>query len=117
MSAHFFINREGLVIQFVSCDQRAWHAGKSSFRGKENCNDYSVGIEMEGLEGGVFEVAQYQALTSLCLALQQSYGITAIAGHEHVAPGRKADPGPGFDWLKLQKNLGWEDRFFPRAVT
>ena len=117
VSAHFFINREGLVIQFVSCDQRAWHAGKSSFRGKENCNDYSIGIEMEGLEGGVFEVAQYQALTSLCLALQQGYGITTIAGHEHVAPGRKADPGPGFDWLKLQKNLGWEDRFFPRAVT
>lgn len=117
VSAHFFINREGRLTQFVSCDQRAWHAGMSSFRGRENCNDYSVGIEMEGLEGGLFEAAQYQALTSLCLALQQGYGITTIAGHEHIAPGRKADPGPGFDWTVLQKNLGWEDPCFPQVVA
>lgn len=101
VSAHFYIRRNGELWQFVSCDDRAWHAGKSSFQGRDNCNDYSVGIELEGLEGDTFELAQYDTLISVCAALQQCYPIAHIAGHEHVAAGRKADPGVGFDWPKL----------------
>ncbi|MFM1906348.1 MAG: hypothetical protein RLZZ591_25 [Pseudomonadota bacterium] len=113
VSSHFFIGRDGRLTQFVSCDDRAWHAGRSSYLGRENCNDYSIGIELEGLEGGLFEDAQYRTLTPLCVALRKHYGTPLIAGHEHVAPGRKADPGPGFDWSLLQETLGWGDRCFP----
>jgi AmpD protein len=101
VSAHFFIERGGEVWQFVSCDDRAWHAGKSSFAGRENCNDYSVGIELEGIEGGAFEDTQYASLQALLAALQQAYPIVAVTGHEHIAPGRKADPGAGFDWAAV----------------
>jgi len=110
VSAHFFIERTGDVWQFVSCDDRAWHAGKSSFAGRDNCNDYSVGIELEGIEGGLFEEAQYDSLLALLAALQAAYPITAVTGHEHIAPGRKQDPGAGFDWLRLQ-------RAFPQALA
>lgn len=113
VSAHFFIRRTGEVVQFVSCDDRAWHAGQSSWCGRDNCNDYSIGIELEGLEGDTFEPAQYQALASLCQTLAQQYPIQQVVGHEHVAPGRKQDPGPGFDWALLQQRLGWPDRCFP----
>ena len=106
VSAHFFIERTGKVWQFVSGDDRAWHAGKSSFAGRENCNDYSVGIELEGIEGGLFEDAQYDSLLALLVALQAAYPITAVTGHEHIAPGRKADPGEGFDWARLRRS-GW----------
>ncbi len=106
VSAHFYIRRNGDLWQFVSCDDRAWHAGKSNFQGRDNCNDYSVGIELEGLEGDSFELAQYDTLISVCAALQQSYPIVNITGHEHVAVGRKADPGAGFDWAQLQQALG-----------
>lgn len=115
VSSHFYIRRNGELWQFVSCDARAWHAGVSSYRGRENCNDDSVGIELEGLEGDTFEAAQYETLASLCAALAQAYPVRYIAGHEHVAPGRKADPGPGFQWAWLQQSLGWPSRYFPEG--
>lgn len=113
VSAHFFIRRTGEVVQFVDCNQRAWHAGQSAWHGRSNCNDYSIGIELEGLEGDTFEPAQYTALTQLCQELAQRYPIEHIVGHEHVAPGRKQDPGPGFDWAHLQQSLGWPTDCFP----
>jgi AmpD protein len=113
VSAHFYIRRNGELWQFVSCDDRAWHAGASQYRGRANCNDDSIGIELEGLEGGAFEDAQYEALAAVCAAAAQRYPIAHVAGHEHIAPGRKADPGARFDWLLLQRNLGWDARSFP----
>lgn len=114
VSAHFFVQRSGALWQFVSCDVRAWHAGVSAYRGRANCNDDSVGIELEGLEGDGFELAQYDTTVALCAALAQHYPISAVAGHEHVAPGRKTDPGPGFEWARLQRGLPWPTNFFPR---
>ena len=116
VSSHFFIRRTGELLQFVSCDDRAWHAGTSCYRGRENCNDDSVGIELEGLEGGRFDDAQYASLIALCKALLQRYPISHLAGHEHISPGRKADPGPGFDWARLQQSLALDMRFFPDSV-
>ena len=113
VSAHFLIRRDGELLQFVSADERAWHAGLSSFRGRERCNDFSIGIELEGLEGGRFEDAQYRALLQLLPALRARYPIDAVVGHEHIAPGRKADPGPGFDWQGLRLGLGWDAALFP----
>ena len=113
VSAHFFIRRDGALLQFVSCDARAWHAGASSYRGRGNCNDDSIGIELEGLEGGSFEAEQYEALAVVCAAIAQHYPIRHIAGHEHIAPGRKKDPGENFDWALLQRGLGWPDAMFP----
>jgi AmpD protein len=113
VSAHFFIRRDGALLQFVSCEDRAWHAGASSYRGRENCNDDSVGIELEGLEGETFEPAQYEALSALCAAIAQHYPIRHIAGHEHIAPVRKKDPGPGFAWDVLRSELGWPRDWFP----
>jgi len=116
VSSHFYIRRGGELWQFVSCGQRAWHAGASRYRGRDNCNDDSVGIELEGLEGGGFEPAQYEALASLTAALAQQYPVAHVAGHEHIAPGRKQDPGAGFDWSELQRSLGWPSASFPRSV-
>lgn len=113
VSAHFYIRRNGEVWQFVSCDDRAWHAGRSHYRGRDNCNDDSIGMELEGLEGDTFEPAQYEALAALCQALARRYPITHVAGHEHVAPGRKQDPGPGFDWPHLQSLLRAQPWCFP----
>ena len=113
VSAHFLIRRDGQALQFVSCELRAWHAGSSSWRGRENCNDFSIGIELEGLEGGAFDSAQYRSLARVLNALASRYRLTAVAGHEHVAPGRKFDPGPGFDWARLARALRWPARFFP----
>lgn len=115
VSAHFFIERGGALWQFVSCDERAWHAGRSSYRGRENVNDHSVGIELEGLEGLAFEPAQYESLVSLCGALAAAYPLTGIAGHEHVAPGRKHDPGAGFAWREVAGALAWPPSFFPHG--
>ena len=115
VSSHFYIRRQGELWQFVSCADRAWHAGVSCYRGRENCNDDSIGIELEGLEGGTFEPAQYETLASLCAALGQHYPVQHIAGHEHIAPGRKADPGAGFSWPQLQQALGWPPRYFPEG--
>jgi AmpD protein len=113
VSAHFYIRRGGELWQFVSCDDRAWHAGASHWRGRDNCNDDSVGIELEGIEGGPFEPAQYEALAAVCAALAQRYPVRHVAGHEHIAPGRKQDPGSGFDWALLQRQLGWDASAFP----
>ena len=113
VSAHFYIQRGGELWQFVSCDARAWHAGRSHFAGRDNCNDFSIGIELEGLEGGLFEPAQYETLLALLPALAQRYPVRHIAGHEHIAPGRKADPGPGLDWGFLQQACGLDARCFP----
>ncbi|AEG94565.1 1,6-anhydro-N-acetylmuramyl-L-alanine amidase AmpD [Ramlibacter tataouinensis] len=113
VSAHFYIRRGGELWQFVSCDERAWHAGASHYRGRDNRNDDSIGIELEGLEGDAFEPAQYEALAGLCAVLAQAYPIRHIAGHEHIAPGRKGDPGAGFDWPRLRRSLGWPASHFP----
>lgn len=117
VSSHFYIQRGGEIWQFVSCDARAWHAGASCYRGRSNCNDDSIGIELEGLEGESFEPAQYEALQVLCPAIAQNYPIAHIAGHEHIAPGRKTDPGPGFQWLFLQQTLGFSSQCFPDGVV
>ncbi|MCC7485508.1 MAG: 1,6-anhydro-N-acetylmuramyl-L-alanine amidase AmpD [Burkholderiales bacterium] len=113
VSAHFLVRRDGGLWQFVSCDARAWHAGASCHRGRDNCNDFSIGIELEGLEGEPFEPAQYRALARLCVAVARRYPIVHVAGHEHVAPGRKCDPGAGFDWPQLRRLLGWDAGCFP----
>lgn len=105
VSAHFFVRRDGAVMQFVSCERRAWHAGVSRWRGRENCNDFSIGIEIEGLEGGLFEGAQYDSVARLLRALSRRYALADVTGHEHVAPGRKHDPGAGFDWPLLRRLL------------
>jgi AmpD protein len=115
VSAHFFIARSGELWQFVACTDRAWHAGESSYRGRSNCNDDSIGIELEGLEGSTFEAPQYETLAGLCAALIQAYPIAHVAGHEHIASGRKQDPGPGFDWILLQNSLALPDRCLPEA--
>ncbi len=117
VSSHFLIRRDGELVQFVSGDARAWHAGESCWRGRTQCNDDSVGIELEGLEGDVFEVAQYDSLVHLCQAIRRRYPVCHVAGHEHIAPGRKHDPGPGFDWLQLQRALGWDTACFPPATV
>jgi AmpD protein len=103
VSAHFLVRRDGQVMQFVSTDRRAWHAGRSTWQGRENCNDSSVGIELEGLEGEPFELAQYTTLARLLRALARRHPLRDVVGHEHVAPGRKLDPGPGFDWRLLRR--------------
>jgi AmpD protein len=116
VSAHFFIRRNGELWQFVSCDDRAWHAGESSYRGRSNCNDDSIGIELEGLEGDTFDDNQYETLNALCPALMMRYPIAHFAGHEHVAPGRKSDPGAGFNWQLFQKCVGLNPRQLPAVV-
>ncbi len=116
VSAHFFIRRGGELWQFVSCDARAWHAGQSRFAGRDNCNDFSIGIELEGLEGDRFEPAQYETLAALLPALALQYPLRHVTGHEHIAPGRKADPGPGLDWAYLQRCSGMAAQCFPSDV-
>ncbi len=113
VSSHFYIRRDGSMWQFVSGDDRAWHAGRSEYRGRANCNDDSIGIELEGLEGERFEAAQYESLARLCKALVTQYPIAHVAGHEHIAPGRKQDPGPGFDWPLLRSLLDFPNQCFP----
>lgn len=105
VSAHFFVRRSGLVLQFVSTQECAWHAGVSSWRGRSGCNDWSIGIELEGLEGRSFAAAQYRMLARLLRAIAQRHAITEVVGHEHVAPGRKRDPGAGFHWSRLARAL------------
>lgn len=105
VSAHFLIRRDGAVLQFVSANDRAWHAGVSSFCGQERCNDFSIGIELEGTDFEAFADAQYAALAALTLALKTAYPLMHVTGHEHIAPGRKTDPGPFFDWS------GYEARY------
>jgi len=115
VSAHFVVRRDGELLQFVSTRERAWHAGASAWRGRVDCNDYSVGIELEGLEGERFEPVQIERLVDLLRALRREHPLQGIAGHEHVAPGRKFDPGTGFDWAALRRRLRWPARYFPEV--
>jgi AmpD protein len=101
VSSHFLIRRDGELIQFVPCSKRAWHAGVSSWHGRERCNDFSIGIELEGSDDTPFEEAQYCVLNALLAVLGQTYRITGITGHSDIAPGRKTDPGPFFDWARV----------------
>ncbi len=98
VSSHFLIRRDGELVQFVSCLQRAWHAGVSLWQGRERCNDFSVGIELEGSDFDAFEVKQYKQLNLLVTALKNTYPITSVVGHCDIAAGRKTDPGPYFNW-------------------
>lgn len=98
VSSHLFIRRDGEVVQFVSFDKRAWHAGQSCFEGKANCNDYSIGIELEGCDFEPFNEIQYQQLAKITQCLKHYYPIQTIVGHSDIAPIRKTDPGPYFDW-------------------
>lgn len=110
VSAHFFIERTGRLWQFVSCDDRAWHAGASSYVKnnieRKNCNDFSIGIELEGVPGTLFLDAQYETLASLNAALCLVYRGLDYVGHEHIAPGRKDDPGLAFDWSRMRREIG-----------
>ncbi|WP_410500070.1 1,6-anhydro-N-acetylmuramyl-L-alanine amidase AmpD [Chitinibacter sp. S2-10] len=106
VSAHFLIRRDGELIQFVSCNQRAWHAGVSCWQGRERCNDFSVGIELEGSDFVPFEAIQYAVLEKLLSALTERYPVQHLVGHQEIAPERKSDPGPFFDWAKLANQFG-----------
>lgn len=105
VSAHFFIRRNGELVQFVPCGCRAWHAGLSNWRGRERCNDFSIGVELEGCDSQPFEQVQYQVLARLIQRLRQDFPLADIAGHSDIAPGRKTDPGPYFNWDLLQRLL------------
>jgi len=108
VSAHLFVDREGLVTQFVPFNQKAWHAGESEFCGKSACNDYSIGIELEGTDFEPFTNSQYEVLTTISALLMQTYPrliLDRIVGHSDIAPARKTDPGPYFDWVKYKAAL------------
>lgn len=113
VSAHFVVQRDGVLTQYVSCAQRAWHAGASQFFGRARCNDFSIGIELEGSDDAPFEPAQYDTLIALGSELLARYPLRAVAGHSDIAPGRKTDPGVGFDWKQLKNGLALPARFFP----
>jgi len=102
VSAHFLIRRDGAPIQFVPCAQRAWHAGESCWQGRAACNDYSIGIELEGADECAFTEQQYATLAALLAVLKQRYPIAGVAGHSEIAPSRKTDPGPHFDWSRVR---------------
>ncbi len=105
VSAHFLITRTGELVQFVSTHNRAWHAGTSTFGGRERCNDFSIGVELEGTDHSAFTEVQYAVLAGLSRALLEQHPLTAVVGHEHIAPVRKTDPGPLFDWLQYRSLL------------
>jgi AmpD protein len=115
VSTHFYIRRSGRVVQFVGCDRRAWHAGKSCWAGVDNCNDYSVGIELQGNDVEPYTAAQYESLWEVIDALRTRYPIDSLAGHCHIAPGRKSDPGPSFDWAAARQRYGMLN--LPAEVT
>ena len=106
VSAHFLVRRDGELIQFVPCAKRAWHAGESAWRGRSRCNDFSVGVELEGADDQPFADIQYAELAPLITALQSAYGALEIVGHSDIAPARKTDPGPCFDWQRLRRLIG-----------
>ena len=105
VSAHFLIRRDGGLVQFVSCLERAWHAGVSSWNGCAGCNDFSIGIELEGTDDIAYAAAQYTMLARLIRSLRHAFPIGDMVGHSDVAPGRKTDPGPAFDWARLHRLL------------
>ncbi|WP_255532533.1 1,6-anhydro-N-acetylmuramyl-L-alanine amidase AmpD [Polynucleobacter sp. UK-Kesae-W10] len=117
VSSHFLITRSGRLIQFVSTQNKAWHAGLSSFLGREKCNDFSIGIELEGDGESAFEEAQYQALANLVKILEGNYSPLQFAGHSDIAPNRKTDPGIFFDWKKFQKETGISSEKLPYGLT
>lgn len=106
VSAHFLIRRDGELVQFVSCHHRAWHAGVSCWQGRARCNDFSIGIELEGSDYVAFTDAQYTQLLQLLHVLQEQYPIRHLLGHNDIAPARKTDPGPWFDWRRLMLHCG-----------
>jgi AmpD protein len=112
VSAHFVVYRDGTTIQYVACSKRAWHAGVSSWNGRSRCNDFSIGIELEGCDDIAFEAAQYDALARLTRALRRRYPISDIAGHSDIAPERKTDPGPHFDWARYRSMIAENNRPF-----
>ena len=119
VSSHVFVTRDGSLTQYVPFDSRAWHAGNSYWRGRSNCNDFSVGIELEGTDEEPYEARQYAALADLVAALQHAYPSLAegwIAGHSDIAPGRKTDPGPAFDWRRLERAVRKRGAAFRREV-
>lgn len=103
VSAHFLVRRDGGLVQFVSCLSRAWHAGVSAWRGRGRCNDFSIGIELEGTDSIAYEDGQYATCSALIAMLTSAFPIQAIVGHSDIAPGRKTDPGPCFDWARLPR--------------
>jgi AmpD protein len=105
VSSHFLVRRDGQIVQFVPCSKRAWHAGASVWRGRSRCNDFSVGIELEGSDFGPYAERQYASLVRLTRCLKRIYPIGEIVGHSDIAPGRKTDPGPFFDWDMYLKRL------------
>ena len=108
VSAHLLIRRSGELVQFVSLEQRAWHAGQSCYAGRENCNHFSIGIELEGTDDDPYTGAQYRALATVTFELQRYYPAISdecIVGHSDIAPGRKTDPGPAFDWARYRADL------------
>lgn len=113
VSAHFFVRRDGDIVQFVSTQKRAWHAGVSSFDERERCNDFSIGIELEGTDNLPYTDEQYSALKGLTKALRAQHTLTAVRGHEHIAPGRKTDPGPAFQWRRYARENSWFLRQLP----
>lgn len=113
VSSHFLIERSGHLTQFVSCNDRAWHAGVSVFDGREACNDFSIGIELEGTDDLPFTAAQYDVLLSLTLELRSLYPLKHVRGHSDIAPGRKTDPGRCFDWAGYAKRAGWSAQALP----
>ncbi len=106
VSSHFFIRRSGALVQFVPCGRRAWHAGASSWRGRKSCNDFSVGIELEGTDDLAYTTPQYLMLTRVARALRGRYPLQDMVGHSDIAPGRKTDPGVAFDWPRLGQLMG-----------
>jgi AmpD protein len=106
VSAHFFVRRTGELVQFVPCSRRAWHAGESEWRGRSRCNDFSVGVELEGADTVSYTDVQYRRLAALITALRRRYPIADIAGHSDIAPARKTDPGPAFQWSRLRALIG-----------
>ncbi|MBL8472226.1 MAG: 1,6-anhydro-N-acetylmuramyl-L-alanine amidase AmpD [Rhodocyclaceae bacterium] len=102
VSAHFLIRRDATLLQFASTRARAWHAGASNWNGRERCNDFSIGIELEGCDTQAFDAAQYRRLAALLRRIRRRHPGIALAGHSDIAPGRKTDPGPYFDWARLQ---------------
>jgi N-acetyl-anhydromuramoyl-L-alanine amidase len=105
VSAHFLVRRDGEIVQFVPIGKRAWHAGASRWRGRTACNDFSIGVELEGTDDGEFTPAQYRSLEHLVRNLRRSLPLRDIAAHSDIAPGRKTDPGTGFAWQKLLQRL------------
>ncbi|MFM9972481.1 MAG: 1,6-anhydro-N-acetylmuramyl-L-alanine amidase AmpD [Burkholderiales bacterium] len=110
VSAHFLIRRGGALIQFVACDRRAWHAGISAWDGRERCNDFSIGIELEGTDNQPYTTAQYRQLVLLCVQIVGRYPVAHFVGHSDIAPGRKTDPGPAFRWELFRSMLDTRTR-------